>query len=120
MAKWPYNTSQWQALRKVKLSQQPLCEACMLRGQTMQANTVDHIKPINAGGAAFPPLDGLMSLCASCHSYKTGAVDNPRLQHTTYARRFKGCAVDGSPIDPLDPWHRGHEKTENLSPKDRA
>lgn len=103
--KWPYNTGRWRRLRAVKLSHDPLCYACLLRGRTVAADTVDHMTPVRAGGDPFPALDELMSLCASCHSHKTQLAD--RAWRETFGRRFGGCDLDGNPIDPLDVWHSG-------------
>lgn len=101
MAAWPYSTSTWQRLRAAKLSSRPLCEACGRRGRTVLADAVDHIVAINKGGDAFPPLDGLMSLCTSCHNSKTSRVDKA---HSKAQSRFKGCDVDGNPLDDEDGW----------------
>lgn len=98
MSKWPYNTSTWQRLRAAKLSSRPLCEPCERRGKTVLARHVDHIVEINAGGPAFPGLDGLMSMCVSCHTIKTNAVKSGK------GSKFRGCDVDGNPIDPDDGW----------------
>lgn len=102
MANWPYNTSAWQRLRKAKLTSQPTCEPCGLRGEVMLANTVDHITPINAGGDPFPPLDCLMSMCERCHNEKTAARD--RKNTKPFARKMKGFDTDGNPIDGSDAW----------------
>lgn len=104
MARWPYNTSTWQRLRLAKLSTNPLCYACELRGRIVQAVAVDHVKPINQGGEPFPALEGLMSLCERCHNEKTSAMDRPSMQSS--GRRFKGFDVNGNPIDPGDEWHQ--------------
>jgi 5-methylcytosine-specific restriction protein A len=58
----------WQKLRKSKLATDPFCAKC-----GTSANQVDHIKPINDGGARLDPRN-LQSLCISCHSAKT-AID---------------------------------------------
>jgi len=105
VAQWPYSTTAWARLRACKLVTTPLCEACDLRGTLTRANTVDHVLAISKGGDPFPPLDGLMSLCASCHSQKTRAVDTDGGKGV----RFKGAAVDGLPIDPLHPFFSGGE-----------
>lgn len=105
MAQWPYSTTAWARLRRAKLIATPLCEACNLRGDMTPANTVDHVFAIAKGGDPFPPLQGLMSLCASCHGQKTRAVDTEGGKGV----RFKGAAVDGMPIDPLHPFFSGGE-----------
>lgn len=105
MSRWPYNTSTWQRLRAAKLSTQPVCEPCERRGRTVLAEAVDHIIEINKGGPAFPPLSGLMSMCTSCHSIKTNAVKSGK------GNRFRGCDVDGNPLDPDDEWHTAPQST---------
>lgn len=105
MAKWPYNTAKWKRLRAAKLAHDPLCYACKMRGEITPADTVDHIHPVSAGGDPYPPLDGLMSLCARCHNEKTNAMD--RHDRNGSGRRFKGCDINGNPIDPADLWHTG-------------
>jgi 5-methylcytosine-specific restriction enzyme A len=104
MVDWPCNTARWKVVRQLKLSDQPLCYACELRGQVVIATVVDHVKAIKAGGEAFPPLDELMSLCASCHGQKTSARDRP--ERMGRERRFKGFDIHGNPIDPEDGWTR--------------
>lgn len=105
MAQWPYSTTRWQRLRQAKLSSSPLCYACELRGKVTPAIAVDHVKAIKAGGDPFPSLEGLMSLCISCHNEKTSAVDRP--DRRSSGRRFKGFDASGNPIDPADDWHTG-------------
>lgn len=75
------------------------------------ANAVDHITAIAAGGDAFPPLSGLMSMCERCHNEKTAATDRPGSK--PFARRFKGFDADGNPVDPSDGWHGGASNHEN-------
>ncbi|MDX0517671.1 HNH endonuclease [Sinorhizobium medicae] len=108
MAEWPYGTAQWRRLRMAKLYDCPTCEACMRRGVIVGADAVDHIVAIAAGGAPFPSTDGLMSLCWSCHSSKTGRVDRGGKSHK---RGLKGCDVHGNPLDP-----EGWEQVPNSSP----
>ena len=103
MAKWPYCTTAWKKLRLAKLNSEPLCFACKKRDQLVTASVVDHIKPISQGGKPFPSLDGLMSLCPSCHSEKTSGFD--RTFGNVSNRRFKGCDANGNPIDPEDGWY---------------
>lgn len=97
MAGWPYNTAAWQRLRTAKLSAQPVCEPCERRGKTVLAEAVDHIVAIAKGGPAFPPLDGLMSMCEACHNAKTNAVDHPNA--SGFRRALKGFDLEGNPID---------------------
>lgn len=102
MAEWPYNTAAWQRLRLAKLSAEPLCEPCGKLGRVVAALHVDHVRAIAAGGDPFPSFDGLMSMCPSCHSVKTNAVD----REGGSGIRFKGVGVDGLPVDPDHPFTR--------------
>ena len=107
MAAYPYNTARWQRLRTVKLSINPLCEPCNAAGRIEAANTVDHIVPISAGGAAFPSLDGLTSMCTSCHSRKTvRGVEAGAVRTTRAVQPRKGCDANGNPADPAHPWRQ--------------
>jgi hypothetical protein len=70
-----------------------MCETCARRGRNVLASAVDHVLPINAGGEAFPSLDGLRSLCASCHNLKT------REEQLGRRPMIKGCDCNGLPLD---------------------
>lgn len=102
MADWPYSTARWQRLRKVKLSAKPLCEDCERTGRITPASHVDHVKAISNGGAAFPAVEGLRSLCPSCHSAKTARGKEAGAVRSTKPRR--GCDVHGNPLDAEHPW----------------
>ena len=105
MADWPYNTAAWQRLRSAKLRADPLCQPCDEAGRITIANTVDHNVPISAGGAAFPSLHELTSMCPSCHSAKTARGSEAGSARTTRALQpRKGCDANGDPLDPAHPW----------------
>jgi 5-methylcytosine-specific restriction enzyme A len=101
MAKWPYTTQRWQRLRKQKLQANPLCEVCLKIGRLEVAVAVDHIIAIRAGGEAYPPLDGLMSCCASCHNRKTRGEQLGKELPVVW-----GCDERGYPLDPNHPWNK--------------
>lgn len=94
-----YDLRAWRKLRRLKLSRNPLCEWCQRSGRLVPAEHIDHVTPISKGGE---PLDlaNLQSLCAPCHSRKTGRdkgnSDKP----------LKGCGTDGMPLDPNHPWNK--------------
>lgn len=54
----------------MKLEQQPMCEECERRGRLTPAQMVDHLVPINKGGAPLD-MDNLQSLCNACHARKS-------------------------------------------------
>ena len=110
VADWPYNTAAWKRLRLAKLAASPLCAHCAGMGRTVPGVHVDHVVPINAGGPAFPALDGLQSLCAPCHSRKTRGEQTGRLSG--------GCDADGVPTDGRHHWHAEGDRGE--SSRDRA
>ncbi|WP_375381741.1 HNH endonuclease [uncultured Sphingomonas sp.] len=113
MADWPYNTGQWRRLRLLRLRTEPLCEPCTQAGRIEVANTVDHRVPISAGGDAFPPLDGLASMCARCHSVKTArGVEAGAVRTNRAIQPRRGCDADGNPTDPAHPWHGKSLKAE--------
>lgn len=69
-----YNSARWQALRKAKLRDHPLCELCERQGIVKPADDVHHIQsfmqtddPDTRRALAFD-YDNLMSLCDECHS----------------------------------------------------
>ncbi len=109
MAKWPYSTANWQRLRAAKLSRDPMCEECVAEGRTGNATfatVVDHRHAISQGGAPFPELDGLASLCQSHHSRKTAR--GPEAGAFRSSGRGRGCSADGSPLDAAHPWNGGN------------
>jgi 5-methylcytosine-specific restriction protein A len=59
-----YNSKRWQLLRRSVLFNHPLCECGAI------ATDVDHIVPIDKGGAAYHRAN-LQPLCARCHGRKT-------------------------------------------------
>ena len=65
-----YNSRQWRKLRQMVLHNQPICVMCEQKNIYTTANTIDHILPINKGGAVWS-IDNLQSLCSSCHNKKS-------------------------------------------------
>jgi len=72
-----YQSTAWRKLRAVKIERFPLCEECQRRGITTPAQMVDHIVPINKGGAPFD-IDNIQSPCHQCHNRKSGAEAHTR------------------------------------------
>ncbi|MGX8703542.1 MAG: HNH endonuclease [bacterium] len=62
-----YASTAWRRVRARYISLHPICEIC---GRAA-AEVVDHIVPINQGGA---PLDesNFQALCSTCHNRKSG------------------------------------------------
>ena len=67
-----YNSWHWRKKAKAFRIGNPLCVECVKKDQTVVAKVVDHVKPINAGGARLDD-NNLQSLCESCHNRKSAA-----------------------------------------------
>ena len=61
----------WRRLRRIKLSNNPLCELCLSKDIVVQASQVDHIIPVSQQPELRLVYDNLQSLCETCHSKKT-------------------------------------------------
>ena len=57
----------WHKLRKLKLSQDPLCEVHLQQGQIIAASIIHHIQPIDMHPQLRLVMDNLQSLCNDCH-----------------------------------------------------
>jgi 5-methylcytosine-specific restriction protein A len=96
-----YDQADWRyRLQPLKLSRDPLCERCARVNRIERASQVHHIVDVSKGGAAYPTLDELESLCHSCHSMITQA----RKRGGEYYS--KGCDARGLPLDPHHPCYR--------------
>jgi hypothetical protein len=74
------------------------------------AEVVDHITPISSGGAEYPALKDLQSLCIPHHNAKTRCeqqgkvyVDDGVLPVPLADR---GCDEFGNPHNPLSHWNK--------------
>ena len=65
-----YNTRRWRKLRATILKAQPICVMCEQKNRYTSANVVDHIEPINKGGAVWN-TSNLQALCTPCHNRKS-------------------------------------------------
>ena len=72
-----YQSTAWRKLRNLKLEQCPFCEERHRRVITPLAPVVDHILPINRGGAKLD-MANLQSLCHPCHNRKSGIESHSR------------------------------------------
>lgn len=83
-----YSTRQWQALRQIQLSKNPLCAGCLAEGIVTAASVVDHVFPwAHISKEAFF-VNRFQSLCQAHHAEKTQLE-----QHGTY-RRWGTPTVD--------------------------
>lgn len=65
-----YTSTRWRSLRAMKLAQNPLCECCEKNGLLTPGRVVDHIIPINQGGAPLL-ISNLQTMCDKCHNIKS-------------------------------------------------
>ena len=92
-----YKTARWKRLRKLQLTQHPLCKFCLQRGIVTRANVVDHVTPHKGDWTDFITGE-LQSLCEPCHNSAKRQIE----------LRGYSCDVglDGYPIDPAHPFNR--------------
>jgi len=70
-----YQTKEWRDFRNNYMMMHPLCVMCERDGRTSIAYALDHIVPINKGGAIWSEAN-LQGLCLRHNAQKT-ALDNP-------------------------------------------
>lgn len=93
-----YDKRVWRdRLRRNQLELEPTCRKCRERGNYTIATHVDHIIPIEDGGAEYDPTN-FQSLCLLCHTDKTN-VDNGHVVKATFN-------ADGYPIDSRHHWNK--------------
>jgi 5-methylcytosine-specific restriction protein A len=90
-----YQTAQWRAKRKIELSRNSLCASCLTKGRATQAQHIDHVFPWSVIGEHAFHRNLFQSLCAECHSYKTGQEQKGIILH------YKG---DGVVTYKLNDW----------------
>ena len=74
------NSRRWRdQVRPNKLLRDPLCEVCLEKDKFTEAVEVDHIIPLEQGGAPFDD-DNLQSICKRCHGAKTGKENSERMK----------------------------------------
>jgi 5-methylcytosine-specific restriction protein A len=96
-----HDTANWRyRLQPLKLSRDPLCQRCLKVNLVVPADQVHHPVDVSKGGAWYPSLDELESLCHSCHSMVTRANQLGREYYS------KGCNAQGLPLDPHHPCYR--------------
>jgi len=66
-----YNDRKWRKFSHKLRELNPLCKMCLDKGATTPSSMVDHIKPINSGGAIWD-VNNLQCLCKKCHASKSG------------------------------------------------
>ena len=100
----PYNTRQWQRMRKRQLEKEPLCRMCKDMGRTTVATVADHKIQWKTGKSEAEKMElfwdenQLTSLCAHCHSAVKQSEEGGGRAYDT------ACGVDGLPADSRHPW----------------
>jgi 5-methylcytosine-specific restriction endonuclease McrA len=90
-AKHPFSTRAGRKVRNAYADEHPICEPCARRGVVVEMFEVHHIVPVSEGGSPYD-WDNLESRCEPCHN-------------NAHGKRVKGCAADGTPLDPDHPWN---------------
>jgi 5-methylcytosine-specific restriction protein A len=76
-----YATAQWKRHRKVELSKQPLCQACLIKGMVTPATEVDHVFPWRQIGERAFYHNVFQCLCHDHHSLKTQLEKHGIIKH---------------------------------------
>lgn len=90
----PLNSEAWYRLRRMVLTEQPLCPECQARGVLEVATQVHHIND----NAMDNSRENLVGLCAPCHSRHTAEDMGKRVSH--------GCDLQGNPANPMHHWNK--------------
>lgn len=93
-----YSLPLWRKLRKLQLSEYPLCHLCEKIGRTVPATTVDHVIPHKGDWNLFIERTNHQSVCTACHN---AAKAMQEIHGYSQA-----CDVGGFPIDAGHPWHK--------------
>jgi 5-methylcytosine-specific restriction protein A len=78
-----YQSSFWKHQRKIQLSKNPLCAACLLEGRVVQAEHIDHVFPHRQDAIKFR-VNVFQSLCAPHHTLKTQEENKGSYTHYTH------------------------------------
>lgn len=65
-----YDGKRWKDLRRLVIAEEPLCRVCLSNGETSATCEIDHMIPLELGGAPYDRTN-LQGLCHECHSRKT-------------------------------------------------
>jgi 5-methylcytosine-specific restriction protein A len=92
-----YSSPEWQAARRAQLDKAPFCERHAMRGEVVEADTVNHRTPHRGDWRLFIDPANHESVCKACHD---GLIQREE------ARGYRiGCDADGRPIDESHPWN---------------
>ena len=78
-----YQTPLWRTMRMAQLSKQPLCAGCLSRNIVNSAKHVDHLFAWKHIGPQAFARNIMQSLCANCHSAKSGLEKQGVYRHYT-------------------------------------
>ncbi len=97
----------WQRLRRLVLSEEPLCRECQKRGRVTLAVEVDHIVPIRKAPERRLDQTNLQGLCKPCHSRKTAREDGGFNGFGKHRGHSGPVGTDGVPMDHNHFWNTG-------------
>ena len=95
-SRFDYSSRKWRMARADVLKDEPLCRFCKAQGVTRLAEIVDHVVPIESGGAEYE-RSNLQPLCR-WHHHKKSVWDRQDKSHRVVDK-------DGLPLDPRHPWN---------------
>ena len=93
-----YSNPAWRTIRRVQLSKQPICQACLTRGRVESAVHVDHVFPWRQISEQAFLRNIFQSLCQNCHSHKTAQERRGINEHYTHEGIKALTKADYSPL----------------------
>lgn len=105
-----YDSPEWKALRRLALIRDGYrCTVCRCDVRGKGKARVDHIHSIHARPDLALVLSNLRTLCtlhdAQAHREKGGVPRHGKARDARFV--IRGCAPDGTPLDPAHPWLNG-------------
>ena len=98
-----YKTKKWGHLRRRQLEKYPFCQCPHHKGQHIEANVVDHIRPHKGDLRLFWASWNLQSMAKQCH-------DRYKASQERGGKGFLGaCDASGQPIAKEHEWYAARE-----------
>lgn len=91
-----YDTAQWKRLRRIKLSENPICAGCLTEGRVTPSVEVDHVFPWRQLGKQAFYLNRFQCLCHEHHSMKTQQEKRGIMLYWSDLGKSEYCLADYS------------------------
>lgn len=99
-------TKRWEKARAVYVLLHPYCVPCEKAGLVAAVKAVHHKIPRRVDEGLFWDESNWESRCLTCHA----DAQKVEQAHESRAETYRGCGVDGKPLDPAHHWNGGSTK----------